>query len=257
MRNIKLTLCYDGAAFHGYQQQANAVTVESALKAALHRLLGEEVKPVSCSRTDSGVHARMFVCNFKTETDRENEKLLRGLNALLPSSVAVTKCEDVPLDFHARYDCRGKEYRYLIWNAPVRDPFSVGRAVHVPYALDSERMNKAAQLFCGTHDFSAYCASGSEVKSKVRTVYRCRVEREGDLVVFSVCGNGFLYNMVRIMAGTLLSLSAGGCSEDDILRSLQSGDRDDAGPTAKAEGLYLNKVFYEEDDFDGEEPEKA
>ena len=256
MRNIKLTLCYNGAAFHGYQQQNNAETVEAALKAALHRLLGEDVKPVSCSRTDTGVHAEMFVCNFKTESDRENGKLLRGLNALLPRTVAVTKIEDVPLSFHARYDCRGKEYRYLIWNAPVRSPFYEGRAVHVPYALDADRMHKAAQLFCGTHDFSAYCASGSEVKSKVRTVYACSVKREGDLVVFSVRGSGFLYNMVRIMVGTLLSLSQGGCTEADILRSLQTGNRSDAGPTAKAEGLYLHKVFYEEGDFNEQTKEE-
>ncbi len=249
MRNIKLTLCYNGGAFHGWQQQDNAETVEAALKAALRRLLGEDVRPVSCSRTDAGVHAEMFVCNFKTESARENGKLLRGLNALLPPAVAVTACEDVPLSFHARYDCCGKEYRYLIWNAPVRNPFYIGRAAHVPYALDVERMHSAAQLFCGEHDFSAYCASGSEVKSKVRTVFACSVRREGDLVIFSVRGNGFLYNMVRIMVGTLLSLSAGGCSETDILRSLQSGERSDAGPTAKAEGLYLHQVFYEEDDF--------
>ena len=246
MRNIKLTLCYDGSAFHGYQQQDNAETVEAALKKALRRLIGEDVKPVSCSRTDAGVHAEMFVCNFKTETDRENEKLLRGLNALLPPTVAVQTCEDVPLSFHARYDCTGKEYRYLIWNAPVRNPFYVGRAVHVPYALDVERMDKAAKLFLGTHDFSAYCASGSEVKSKVRTVTACSVRRNGELVIFSVRGNGFLYNMVRIMAGTLLSLSAGGLTEEDIMRSLKSGKRTDAGPTAKAEGLYLHEVYYEE-----------
>ncbi len=246
MRNIKLTLCYDGSAFHGYQQQDNAETVEAALKKALRRLIGEDVKPVSCSRTDAGVHAEMFVCNFKTETDRENEKLLRGLNALLPPTVAVQTCEDVPLSFHARYDCTGKEYRYLIWNAPVRNPFYVGRAVHVPYALDVERMDKAAKLFLGTHDFSAYCASGSEVKSKVRTITACSVRRNGALVVFSVRGNGFLYNMVRIMAGTLLSLSAGGLTEEDIMRSLKSGKRTDAGPTAKAEGLYLHEVYYEE-----------
>ena len=246
MRNIKLTLCYDGSAFHGYQQQDNAETVEAALKKALRRLIGEDVKPVSCSRTDAGVHAEMFVCNFKTETDRENEKLLRGLNALLPPTVAVQTCEDVPLSFHARYDCTGKEYRYLIWNAPVRNPFYVGRAVHVPYALDVERMDKAAKLFLGTHDFSAYCASGSEVKSKVRTITACSVRRNGELVIFSVRGNGFLYNMVRIMAGTLLSLSAGGLTEEDIMRSLKSGKRTDAGPTAKAEGLYLHEVYYEE-----------
>ena len=246
MRNIKLTLCYDGSAFHGYQQQDNAETVEAALKKALRRLIGEDVKPVSCSRTDAGVHAEMFVCNFKTETDRENEKLLRGLNALLPPTVAVQTCEDVPLSFHARYDCTGKEYRYLIWNAPVRNPFYVGRAVHVPYALDVERMDKAAKLFLGTHDFSAYCASGSEVKSKVRTITACSVRRNGEHVIFSVRGNGFLYNMVRIMAGTLLSLSAGGLTEEDIMRSLKSGKRTDAGPTAKAEGLYLHEVYYEE-----------
>ena len=251
MRNIKLTLQYDGGAFHGWQQQENAPSVEAALKSALRQLIGEDVKPVSCSRTDAGVHAEMFVCNFRTETDRENDKLLRGLNALLPPAVAVLKSEDVPLSFHARYDCKGKEYRYLIWNAPVRNPFYEGRALHVPYALDVQRMHAAAQMFTGTHDFSAYCASGSEVKTRTRTVYACSVERDGSLVVFSVRGDGFLYNMVRIMVGTLLALSAGSLTEDDVARSLLSGERNDAGPTAKATGLYLHKVFYEEDDIHG------
>lgn len=246
MRNIKLTLCYDGSAFHGYQQQDNAPTVEAALKDTLFRLIGEHVRLISCSRTDAGVHAREFVCNFRSETDRENEKLLRGLNALLPPSVAVTSCEDVPLGFHARYDCRGKEYRYRIWNAPVRSPFLEGRALHVPYALDVPAMDRAAKLFCGTHDFSAYCASGSAVKTKTRTVFDCGVSREGDLVTFCVRGDGFLYNMVRIMVGTLLALSAGKRTEEDILRSLETGERDAAGPTAGPQGLYLTKVFYEE-----------
>jgi len=246
MRNIKLTLMYDGTHFHGYQFQPGLVTVEGELKKALFRILGEEVKPVSCSRTDAGVHANEFCCNFKTENERENEKLLRGLNAVLPLGVAVTKCEDVPESFHARYDSLGKEYIYKIWNAKVRNPFLEGYALHYPFKLDEKLLDAQAKQFIGTHDFKAFCASGSSVKTTERTVFDCFVKREGELVTFGVHGNGFLYNMVRIMVGTLLSVSEGKIEKDSIEKIIFSKDRELAGVTAKPDGLYLNKVFYPE-----------
>ena len=243
-RNIKLTLRYDGCAFHGWQYQPNCVPVEGELKKACERILGEQVKLHSCSRTDAGVHANMFCCNFHTESDRKNEKLMTGLNAVLPTGAAVYGCEDVPDGFHARYDCKGKEYVYKIWNSPQRNPFYVGHALHYPAGLDVDFLNTQARQFIGRHDFTSFCASGSSVKTTVRTIFDCRVEREGEMVYFGVHGDGFLYNMVRIMVGTLLDISGGKIEPDSIERIINAGNRQLAGVTAQPQGLYLNKVFY-------------
>ena len=243
-RNIKLTLMYDGSEFHGYQFQPGLVTVEGELKRAIQRILGEEAKLVSCSRTDAGVHANEFCCNFKTNSGRENEKLLRGLNAVLPFGVAVKLCEDVPESFHARYDCLGKEYIYKIWNSKTRNPFLEKRAYHYPFALDCESLDKAAKDFVGTYDFKAFCAAGSTVKTTERTVFDCGMKREDELVTFFVRGNGFLYNMVRIMVGTLLFVNEGKIKSGELKDIILSKDRRRAGKTAPPQGLYLNKVNY-------------
>lgn len=248
MRNIKLTLMYDGSFFHGWQLQPGLVTVEGEMRKALLRLLGEETKPVSCSRTDAGVHANEFCCNFKTESGRECEKLLRGLNAVLPPTVAVKKCEEVPLSFHSRYDCVAKEYIYLIWNGKTRNPFYESRALFYPFALDCELLDSQAKDFIGTYDFKAFCASGSSVKTTERTVFDCGVKKEGELVTFFVRGSGFLYNMVRIMVGTLLSLNEGKIEHGTIKKIILLKDRGKAGVTAEACGLYLNRVFYGKED---------
>ena len=246
MRNIKLTIQYDGAAFHGFQQQPNGDTVEAQLKAAAFRILGEHVTFYGCSRTDAGVHANEFCCNFKTENDRSCSLLMRGLNAVLPPQIAVLSCEEVPLDFHARYNCLGKEYVYKIWNSPVRNPFLLERAAFYPFSLDAEMLCQQAQQFVGTHDFASFCASGASVKTTVRTVYSFHVERCGNLVTFTVCGNGFLYNMVRNMVGTLLDIQRGKIQKDSIAGILAACDRTKAGMTAPSQGLYLNRVFYQE-----------
>lgn len=246
MRNIKLLLRFDGAAFHGFQQQPNGDTVEAQLKKALQRLLGEPCTVYGCSRTDAGVHANAFCCNFKTQSDRACDKLLLGLNAVLPPQIAVLSCEEADLSFHARYDCRGKEYVYQIWNGSVRNPFLLDRALFYPFELDVPFLNQQAQAFVGTHDFSAFCASGTSVKTTERTVFRCCVERNCELVTFTVCGNGFLYNMVRIMVGTLLDLQRGKLPADSIPAILLSKDRARAGVTAPPEGLFLQRVFYDE-----------
>ncbi len=245
-RNIKLTLMYDGCRFHGYQFQPELVTVEGELKKALQRLIGEQVKLVSCSRTDAGVHANDFCCNFKTETTRSTEKLLCGLNAVLPPGVAVKTCEDVSEDFHSRYNCIGKEYIYKILNSKTRNPFLEGHALFYPFKLDAELLNDAAAQFIGTHDFKAFCASGSSVKTTERTVFDCFVTRDKDMVTFCVRGDGFLYNMVRIMVGTLLAVNEGKIDRFAVADVIASKDRERAGVTAKPDGLYLNRVFYSE-----------
>lgn len=245
MRNIKLLIQYDGAAFHGFQQQPNGDTVEAQLKAAIRRILGETVTVYGCSRTDAGVHANEFCCNFKTDSDRPCDLLQRGLNAVLPPQIAVLQCEDAALDFHARYDCLGKEYVYQIWNGKTRNPFLLDRVLFYPFTLDTELLHAQAQQFVGTHDFVSFCASGASVKTTERTIYHCSVARQGDLVTFTVCGNGFLYNMVRIMVGTLLDLQRGKIEKDSIGAILLSRDRERAGVTAPPQGLFLNRVFYQ------------
>lgn len=246
MKNYLLTLCYDGTNYHGWQVQPNAATVQSRLQDAAERILGARVPITGCSRTDAHVHADMFCCNLRTQKEIVPEKLQTALNAVLPRDIAVLSACEVPLEFHARYDCMGKSYRYLILNRTVRDPFLENRALHYPWALDADALNREAQSFLGTHDFSAFCASKSDVEDKVREIRACSVTRNGDLVEFRVTGNGFLYNMVRIMVGTLLDVQCGkiGCGE--IPQILSGRDRTRAGVTAPAHGLYLHKVYYEE-----------
>ena len=249
MRNIKLLIQYDGAAFHGFQQQPNGDTVEARLKAAIHRITGESVTVYGCSRTDAGVHANAFCCNFKTGSDRPCELLQRGLNAVLPPQIAVLSCEEAAVGFHARYDCLGKEYVYQIWNGKTRNPFLLDRALFYPFELDTGFLHQQAQAFVGTHDFASFCASGTGVKTTERTVYSCCVERQGNLVTFKVCGNGFLYNMVRIMVGTLLDMQRGKIAKDTIPGIIHERTREAAGITAPPQGLFLNRVFYEKGDW--------
>lgn len=243
-RNLLLTLRYDGLSFHGWQYQPNCRTVEDEVKKAIKRILGEEAKLQSCSRTDAGVHANMFCCNFRTDNQRPTDKIILGLNAVLPDDIAVYGCEEKEAGFHARYDCRGKEYIYKIWNAKQRNPFFNGYALHFSRELNEKRLDEIAKGFVGTYDFSSFCASGCAVKSMTRTIFDCSVRREGDMINFSVHGDGFLYNMVRIMVGTLLDISDKKINEP-LIRIIEAKDRNRAGVTAPACGLYLNQVFYE------------
>ena len=245
MKNELLTLSFDGTNYHGWQVQPNAVTVQSRLQEAAARILWERVPITGCSRTDAHVHADMFCCNLRTQKEMPPEKLQTALNAVLPRDIAVLSVREVPLDFHARYDCTGKSYRYLILNRPARDPFLENRALHYPWALDAEMLNREAQSFLGMHDFSAFCASKSDVENKIREIRECTVTRNGDLVEFRVTGNGFLYNMVRIMVGTLLDVQCGKIAVGLIPQILSCRDRTQAGVTAPAHGLYLHKVYYE------------
>ncbi len=245
MRNLLLTLRYDGASFHGWQIQPNAVTVQQELCNAFKNISGNDENIIGCSRTDAGVHANMFCCNVRTECKVSAEKIPDALNFYLPSTVSVYDCKEVQYDFHARYDCKGKEYVYLIYNGKYRNPFYENKALFYPYKIDAEMLDNEAKSFIGTHDFSAFCSAGSEVQDKVREIYDCTVSRNGDLVEVRVSGNGFLYNMVRIIVGTLLDIQRGKIQKGSIKEIINSQNRNNAGVTVDGYGLYLNKVFYD------------
>ena len=176
-RNLKLILRYDGSPYHGWQMQDNAITVQQCVSEAVERILSKKVTIYGCSRTDSGVHANTYCCNFKIDTDKNCEAIRKGIDAVLPQSIAVIECEDVSMDFNARFSCKGKEYIYKIWNSNVKNPFLTNYALHYPYYLDAEMLDKEVKAFIGTHDFSAFCAAGNTTSTNVRTITDCRVKR--------------------------------------------------------------------------------
>ena len=244
MRNLLLTLQYDGTTFHGWQIQPNGNTIQQELCNAFKKISGNDENIIGCSRTDAGVHANMFCCNVRTECTVSADKIPNALNFYLPPEIAVYGCEEVDYDFHARYDCKGKEYVYLIYNGKYRNPFYENKALFYPYELDAEMLDKEVKSFVGTHDFSSFCSAGTDIEDKVREIYDCSVTRKNDLVEIKISGNGFLYNMVRIIVGTLLDIQKGKILKGSIPEILESRDRENAGVTAEPQGLYLNKVFY-------------
>ncbi len=245
MRNIALKLRYDGTAYHGWQEQKSERTVCGTLKDAITKLTGEDIKLVGCGRTDAGVHAIAYCANFRSDTRIPMERLPLALNSMLPDDIAVMKSVYVEDEFNAILSCLGKEYTYRIENTRVRDPFLRNRAWFYPAALDERVMQSAASKLVGTHDFAAVRSVGTETKTTVRTVYYCDVERHGDCVTVRVAADGFLYNMVRCICGTLVYCSEGKLTPEDIPEMLESRDRRLAGPTAPPQGLYLTRVWYE------------
>lgn len=245
MRNILLTLAFDGTNYHGWQVQKNALTVQQVLQGVIHQIVGQTVQLKGTSRTDAGVHANMFCVSFKTDSSIEVRKLINAINRYLPDDIAVTSGKEVGPDFHARYSAVAKQYIYKIYNAPHRNPFYHKYSLHYKYPLDEDLLNEAAQAFLGRHDFSAFCSAKGKKGDTVRCVRLSRVYREGDMVYFVVEADGFLFNMVRIMVGTLLFVARGRIGKDDIKDIIKSRDRKKAGPTAPPHGLFLNKVYYE------------
>ena len=250
---LLLKISYLGTRYCGYQAQPNRETVQQKLNEATLALFGFDCDIVGCSRTDSGVHAKEFcatVCKRGTEelnTAIPTERIPQAMNMHLPQDICVFGAEWVPATFHARYGVVAKEYLYRIYNRREMDPFEVGRAAHLPVRVEEDdlrRMQAAAEAFRGTHDFSAYMAQGSKITDPVRTVLLSRVEREGDLILFRVRADGFLYNMVRILAGTLVEVAQGKILPSEIPAITESRDRSRAGLTMPACGLYLNRVFY-------------
>lgn len=245
MRNIKVIMSYRGTAYHGFQRQINAVGIQNVTEDTLSHILADKTVITGCSRTDTGVHANEFCFSFKTENRIPCDKLIRGMNALLPEDIALQHAEDVSEDFHARYSCKGKEYVYLILNRETRDPFYSDTAFHYPYEMDFDKMKRAAEQYVGTHDFTSFCGSDNQKENSVRTIEYFNIIKDESFVKFVVKGDGFLYNMVRIMAGTLLCVNEGKISPDDIEGIILAKNRCLAGRTAKAHGLYLNRVFYD------------
>lgn len=246
MRNIALFLTYEGTRYHGWQTQKDLVTVQETLAKAISDVVGHAVHVTGCGRTDAGVHAKCYVANFRTESNIPTERLPYALNTHLPADIVVTKAFEVHADFNAIGSCARKEYTYILYNSRVRDPFYVNRAWFYPKHLDEKIMQRAAAQFVGTHDFAAVRSVGTDVKSTVRTVYYYDVERRGDLIYLRVCANGFLYNMARAMAGTVVYAAEGKISPEQIGAILDSGNRTAAGPTVPAGGLYMTHLWYDD-----------
>lgn len=245
MKNIALRLMYDGTNYHGWQVQKSDVTVAGTLETALTKLCGHTVKLTGCGRTDAGVHAKRYCANFRSDTRIPLDKLPLAVNALLPDDISVQAAIEAPEDFNAILSCKKKEYTYNIINARVRDPFLHNRAYFYPSPLRSDVMREAAEKFVGTHDFAAVRSVGTETKTTVRTVYWCEIEKSGNLITMRIAADGFLYNMVRAIMGTVIYCSEGKLIPSDIPALLKSRDRCLTGPTVPACGLYLSRIWYD------------
>ncbi len=244
MRNLLVELCYDGSAYHGWQVQKNALTIQEVFQNAAERIFCTRPDIKGCSRTDSGVHANSYFVSFKTDKNIPEDKVVTALNTYLPKDIAVLSCMEVPKDFHARYSVKSKEYVYKLYNGKIRNPFYNHYAFHYRYPVNAEYLNAQAKAFIGTYDFSGFCSSNSAVEDTVRTVKNFEVSRDGDMVYFTVEADCFLYNMVRIMVGTLIFINEGKIKADELKDIIESKNRKKAGKTAPPQGLYLNRVNY-------------
>ena len=251
MKNIALKLMYNGTAYHGWQVQKDLPTVAETLERALSSVCGGRVKVTGCGRTDAGVHAERYVANFRTDSRIPCERLPLAVNTRLPEDIAVAAAFEVDEGFNAIGSCLKKEYTYRIYNSRIHDPFYVDRAYFYPKRLDEAVMDRAARAFEGTHDFRAVRSVGTETRTTVRTIYYCYVTRSADLLELKVCANGFLYNMVRAITGTALYAAEGKLTPEDIPAILESGNRTLAGPTVPPGGLYLTKLWYEDERLNG------
>ncbi|SRR6266496_5594348 len=249
MRNLKVILSYDGAEFSGWQVQPNATTVQGTLASAIGRVTGEEVLPQGSGRTDAGVHALAQVMTFVTESSVPTGNFVKALNDILPASVRVLEVEEAPADFHARHSARAKTYRYRIYRESICPPFLARYVWHYPYRLEEAKMERAAALVVGEHDFTSFAAVDPErgredAVSNVRTIFSSSWERRGEELLYTVRGSGFLHHMVRNLMGTFILVGKGTLQIDDVPRILAARNRSAAGATAPSSGLYLVSVEY-------------
>jgi tRNA pseudouridine38-40 synthase len=253
MKNLKFFCSFNGANYHGFQRQPKQPTIQGELEAALKKITGEAITITGCSRTDAGVHARRFCFNAHIGSKIPEENLTPALNSMLPPDIVILSCEEAAEAFNARFSARGKEYVYLINNKKQRDVFLQSLAYHYPYELNFEAMRGATDLFVGEQDFAAFCKSEGKTvgrdalgtpPSTIREIFSFGIKERDGFVEFVVRGDGFLYNMVRILAGTLIYVSEGKRTADDIKEAFRTGDREKAGKTLPPCGLYLNDVFY-------------
>ncbi|WP_103110169.1 tRNA pseudouridine(38-40) synthase TruA [Brevibacillus reuszeri] len=244
MRRLRCIVGYDGTDYSGFQVQPDQTTIQGEIEAALERITGEEIQIHGSGRTDAGVHARGQVIHFDTKSHIPMDKWRFVLNNQLPDAIVIRSVEEAPESFHARFDVQVKEYRYCIDNGPVADVFRHRYADHIRFPLDVEAMQQAARHLVGEHDFTSFCSAKTFVEDKVRTVYGLTVERRGDEVWVTCRGNGFLYNMVRIIVGTLVEVGQGKRTADELADILAACDRERAGKTAPAKGLTMWEVVY-------------
>ena len=246
-KNIAMRIMFDGSRYHGWQIQKSETTIAGTLESVLSRLCEHPVKVNGCGRTDAGVHAECYCANFKTSSNIPVERMPLAVNSLLPADIAVQKAIQVPDDFDSNLSCIKKEYTYRIFNSRIRDPFHSGRAYFYPQTLDIDAMRAASQHFVGTHDFAAVRSAGTETKTTIRTVFWYEIERKGIFYELRACADGFLYNMARAMAGTLLYVSEGKISPNELPQLLEQKDRRLTGPTVPPDGLYLTRIWYDDD----------
>ncbi len=246
--NIAVKIMYDGAKYHGWQYQKNGITVQERIETVLSQLTGEKVSVCGCSRTDAGVHALEFVFNFNSNTKIPLERLPYAINNHLTNdSIAATSAWQADEEFSSRFSSKGKRYIYKIWNSNIENPFTSKYSWFVPYKLDIDKMKLAAKLLEGTHDFSAFMAAGGSQKTTIRTITECSVCQSAEWeeqIEIQVEANAFLYNMVRIISGTLAEVGMGRIAPEKITEIINSCDRKYAGMTAPPEGLFLKKVLY-------------
>lgn len=245
MRNIKLTIEYDGGRYLGWQRLGNSdKTIQGKIENLLTQMTGEKIEIMGSGRTDAGTHARGQIANFKTNTELPVTEMMSTLNHQLPRDIVIKKIEEVPERFHARYNAVGKQYSYYVWNSVVPSAFERNYSFHYPHELDLERINEACQKLLGTHDFIGFSALKKTKKSTVRTIKELSIEQEGSLLHFTFVGDGFLHKMVRIIMGTLLEIGTGALSVDVIDDVLKNKVRQTAGETVPAQGLFLDEVYY-------------
>lgn len=245
MKNIAARIMFDGSRYHGWQVQKSDTTIAGTIEETLSRLCGRPVRVHGCGRTDAGVHAERYCMNFKTTSNIPPDRLPLAANSLLPRDIAVQSAMYVPDDFDSNLSCIKKEYTYRIFRSRIRNPFYNERAYFYPKELDLGKMKKASRHFIGTHDFAAMRSVGTNTKTTVRTVYWYEIEEAGKILELRVCADGFLYNMARAMAGTLIYVSEGKITPDEIPDLLEGKDRCGAGPTVPPDGLYMTKIWYD------------
>ena len=244
MRNIKLTIEYDGTRYYGWQRQPIGNTIQQELEKAISKVIKKYVEVIGSSRTDSGVHAKGYVANFKTNVKMPAEKFRDAINCKIPRDIVIIKSEEVDLDFHARYSSKGKTYCYTILNREYPCAINKDYVYYYRWKLNVEEMKKACKYFLGTHDFKAFQTPGGSVKTSIRTISDLHIETNVDKIKIYISADGFLYNMVRIIVGTLILVGSNKIKEDFVKNIIESGVRQNAGKCAPANGLCLEKVFY-------------
>lgn len=243
MKRMLLTISYDGTAYHGWQVQPNGITVQQTLQDALEKLLGARVAVTGCSRTDAGVHAREFACHLDCEDNFPENAFLKGLNSLLPNDITIIDCREVASDFHARYNAKGKKYIYSMYLG-TPNPFDSRYKLHIQKTPDIDLMNEFCRGIEGTHDFAPFSSSKRTVDDTVRTVKKCVVVKKGNYINIEIIGDGFLYNMVRIIAGTALSVGLKRLNPNCYVDIFKNGERSLGGDTLPPHALSLEKVYY-------------